>query len=347
MIYDCLMFNDEVDLLDIRIRHHRPFVDHTIVIESAYTYSGKPKEYNAMRCEAFRSALAFGRATLLRFRQQPDARHPAGWAFEHLQRNLLRGYSFGAEKVSCFCCTYGRPLHVLAEAVESFLRQDYPGEAELVILNDLPGQRLTLGNHVQVPANRSIVIVNMPERIPTLGQKFRQAVDLCTGSLLLPWEDDDIYLPWRITWSVDHLKDGYYHTNRAWYEHGGPGVLVPATNLFHCNMAFTRELYDRIGGYDADDTPALDQSLYRRLTAAGAVGMETPWDKVHYIYRWQHSGSWHGSGLGDAVPVDETARRVAEDVKAKRVGLGEQVLVPKWSRDWVALAAAAAKAVKP
>lgn len=246
-------------------------------------------------------------------------------------------------KVSCFCCTYGRPLHVLAEAVESFLRQTYQGEAELVILNDLPGQRIALADSVRVPANRSIVIVNMTERIPTLGKKFRRSVDLCTGYLLLPWEDDDIYMPWRIAWSVEHLRDGYYHTNRAWYEHGGPGVLVPATNLFHCNMAFARELYDRIGGYDADDTPALDQSLYRRLTAAGAVGMDTPWERVHYIYRWQHSGSWHGSGMGGAQPTEEAGRRVALDIARRSIPMGEVEIKPAWTRNWTQIAEQAAK----
>jgi glycosyltransferase involved in cell wall biosynthesis len=244
-------------------------------------------------------------------------------------------------KVSCFCCTYGRPPAVLAEAVESFLRQDYPGVAELVILNDLHGQRLHL-DRAAIPGNRVIVIANNQERYRTLGAKFCAAVDLCSGTVLFPWEDDDIYLPWRISYSLERMVNGYYHTNRAWYEHGGPGVLVSATNLFHCNMAFTRELYDFIGGYDSDDTPALDQSLHRRLMAAGVSGQLVPWDRVHYIYRWQWSGSWHGSGMGDATPTDEAGRRTAMAIAARQVPVGDVSLRPAWSRDWLALAQKAA-----
>lgn len=245
-------------------------------------------------------------------------------------------------RVSCYCCTYGRPPRVLAEAVESFLRQDFQGEAELVILNDLAGQKLTL-DPARVPAGRAVRVINCDDRCPSLGYKFRMAVGLCRGEILLPWEDDDIFLPWRISWSLANLRDGYYHTNRAWYEHGGPGILVPTTNLFHCNMAFTKALYAQVGGYDRDDTAALDQSLFCRLTAAGAKGMDTPWSDVHYIYRWQHSGSWHGSGMDGAPPTEEAARRVATDIARGSVPMGEVEIKPAWLRDWTALAAKAAK----
>jgi len=44
-------------------------------------------------------------------------------------------------KISCLCPTYGRP-QCLEEAIFSFLTQDYQGEKELVILNDLADQTL-------------------------------------------------------------------------------------------------------------------------------------------------------------------------------------------------------------
>src|SRR5262245_8679210 len=48
----------------------------------------------------------------------------------------------GAPSVSCMCLTYGRPPHLVEEAIESFLRQDYRGQKELIVLNDLFGQEL-------------------------------------------------------------------------------------------------------------------------------------------------------------------------------------------------------------
>ena len=39
-------------------------------------------------------------------------------------------------KLAAICCTYKRPA-LLAEAMECFLRQDYPGELrELIVLDD-------------------------------------------------------------------------------------------------------------------------------------------------------------------------------------------------------------------
>ena len=46
-------------------------------------------------------------------------------------------------KVSCYCPTYGR-TSFLEEAIYSFLNQDYDGEKELIILNDLEDQTLFL-----------------------------------------------------------------------------------------------------------------------------------------------------------------------------------------------------------
>ena len=43
--------------------------------------------------------------------------------------------------ISAKCITYGR-VSTLEEAIYSFLQQDYPGEKELVIVNDYPKQKL-------------------------------------------------------------------------------------------------------------------------------------------------------------------------------------------------------------
>ena len=40
MIYDCFPFNNELDLLEIRLNHHDYFVDKFVLSESKWTYSG-------------------------------------------------------------------------------------------------------------------------------------------------------------------------------------------------------------------------------------------------------------------------------------------------------------------
>ena len=93
--------------------------------------------------------------------------------------------------VSCYCPTYGRP-RLLEEAIESFLRQDYTGAKELVVLNDHVEQQLIF-DHPEVR------IINSGERIVPVARKFNECVDLCNGEVLFPWDDDDIYLPWKIS----------------------------------------------------------------------------------------------------------------------------------------------------
>lgn len=43
MIYDCFMFLDEFEILDIRLRELENVVDRFVLVESAETHSGKPK----------------------------------------------------------------------------------------------------------------------------------------------------------------------------------------------------------------------------------------------------------------------------------------------------------------
>jgi beta-1,4-mannosyl-glycoprotein beta-1,4-N-acetylglucosaminyltransferase len=95
MLYDCLMFNDELDLLEIRLNHHS-FVDKFVIIESSRTYSGIPKPYhyqeNKERFAAFHHKIQHIMLDLP-FTDNKD------WKYEHLQRNMLRGVSFEPEDI--------------------------------------------------------------------------------------------------------------------------------------------------------------------------------------------------------------------------------------------------------
>ncbi|MBV7332940.1 glycosyltransferase [Chloroflexi bacterium TSY] len=87
--------------------------------------------------------------------------------------------------VSCICPTYGR-VALLEEAIYSFLRQDYPGEKELIVLNDFAEQTLEF-DHPEVR------IVNLPKRFHSVGEKYKAAAALATHDLVFVWHDDDIY----------------------------------------------------------------------------------------------------------------------------------------------------------
>ena len=98
MIYDCFMFYDETDLLDLRIAHHAPFVDRFALVESAYTYSGRWKGFKSGESRAFWKMLNDGRAYRIQL-EFSQADRAAGWEFEHLQRDMLRGFGFRDDDV--------------------------------------------------------------------------------------------------------------------------------------------------------------------------------------------------------------------------------------------------------
>jgi glycosyltransferase involved in cell wall biosynthesis len=128
--------------------------------------------------------------------------------------------------VSCICMTYGRP-EVLEEAIHSFLLQDYAGRKEMIVLNDYAEQTLLL-DHSEVR------VVNCPKRFRTVGEKMNAAVALASHDVLFVWDDDDIYLPHRLRFSIEHLdkQKGFFKPDKGWlWQHGE--LSGPLENLFH------------------------------------------------------------------------------------------------------------------
>jgi len=238
--------------------------------------------------------------------------------------------------ISCVCLTYGRP-HVLAQAVESFKRQDYQGPAELVIVNDYAEQKL----QCSVPGVRC---VNLPERVLPLGRKYNQAIwEHCDGDYIAIWEDDDIFLPWRLSVQMDALRAGnpWHHTGRAWFE-AHKGELYPANNLHHSALAFSRAAFEDAGGYPQErDHCSLDKDLMHRLGVCGN-SLTLDWERVYYIYRWQHTGSYHGSATQNA-DMGERARIWVEQRNPQK---GTVEIEPSWELPWDDMARKAARHVR-
>lgn len=150
----------------------------------------------------------------------------------------------GLPLVSCCLATYGRPpdrKFLIEEAIESYLRQSYPNK-ELVILNDCPGQQLEL----QIPGVR---VFNVDARYPTLGDKRNAVVELCKGELLAVWDDDDISLPWRLSYSVEHMGEyEYYCPAFSWYQDREflyTDVHIIASGAL---SIYRRDAFDAVGG---------------------------------------------------------------------------------------------------
>jgi hypothetical protein len=239
--------------------------------------------------------------------------------------------SGGYPAVSCICPTYGRPK-LLEEAIQSFLLQDYPGPKELIVLNDFDRQFLMF-DHPEV------TIINLPRRFRTLGEKHNAAVALALHDLIFVWDDDDIYLPHRLTFSVERfdMRKGFFKPGRAWLWHDGR-LSGPEASVFAAGSCWSRELFERVRSY-APMGFGHDAEMEARFEEV-APGSTRSYDigskDIYYVYRWGGTGTYHGSGFGHD-QHRATAEFVDEQVRLGLLQTGRIALAPRWKVDYVEL----------
>jgi glycosyltransferase involved in cell wall biosynthesis len=235
--------------------------------------------------------------------------------------------------VSCICPTYAR-VELLEEAVGSFLEQDYPGEKELIVLNDY-GEQLLQFAHPQVR------IVNLPTRLDSVGEKYNALVALCSYDLVFVWHDDDIYLPHRLSYSVAHFdaRRGFFKAGQAWFLNNA-ALSGPEHNIFHGGSCWSRDLFVRVGGYPHIDT-GYDVRFEERCdderpgcTSGSTVAARD----AYYIYRWQGTQSYHLSAWAAEFDAGELVVAYVRDrADHGEVGSGPIQLNPRTSRRYVEL----------
>jgi hypothetical protein len=235
--------------------------------------------------------------------------------------------------VSCLCPTWNRfPNHgfLLEETIESFARSTYPLEKrELIILNDTPGQLL-------FSLTPGVIIVNVPTRFRTLGEKRNTLTALAKGEIFFPWDDDDISLPGRISLSVEKLleKDGvryeypfygYLNPRNYWFYTPEKKIEVPRSLGYgHNASVYTLEAFRKAGGYpfiSVGEDRDLD-SLFRKRVAVKDLLESLPYEEWWYIYRWGVSPR-HLSGK----PGTETHYR---EIGTERIERGTYRIEPRW-----------------
>jgi glycosyltransferase involved in cell wall biosynthesis len=235
------------------------------------------------------------------------------------------------------CLTFGRPQRILEEAVYSFLNQDYPGPKELLILNDFTQQTIVF-DHPQV------TVVNLAERFRTVGEKRNAAAARCRHDLLAVWDDDDIYLPHRLSFSVSQYDEQRRFFKPTWAFVLNDGVISgPSEYLFHSGSMWHRSLFDEVGGYvhmgsgeDADI-----EARFKKVIGPGMYyGLIQPCE-IYYLYRWSGTESYHLSFFGRDRPDRSGSNKVMEFVldQLERgiIRPGEIALQPQWSVDYAQL----------
>jgi glycosyltransferase involved in cell wall biosynthesis len=235
------------------------------------------------------------------------------------------------------CPTFGR-VALLEESIECFLRQDYEGKIELIILNDLVGQTLSITDS-RINESREIRIINMPERFDTLGEKRNAGAEFSRYEWIMTWGDDDIHLPWEITEAIGWLQNNDKEIGflgNYFFDSGGKTEIRLKQSL-PGPFLMKKECFVEIGGISemncGEDASFL---LKAHKSKRKAVRMDC---RPGFIYRWG-TGHYHISGLGPDkegkvsgyIKIGEWMQKAMSDGK---IPSGEVQLKPHLDKDWV------------
>ncbi|MGH8498132.1 MAG: glycosyltransferase, partial [Methylococcales bacterium] len=204
--------------------------------------------------------------------------------------------------IACLCPTYKRPEY-LRNSIACFVSQTHPNKV-LVILDDA-------GQHAarEFPAE-DWRLVSQPDRCPNLPAKFNALAAMAPrADILVVWEDDDIYLPHHLAAIAEAAAStgeaAYFAPNRVLTttNHLRSGTREnAASGGFHASWAYTRRLWELLGGYDYGNRLDFDQHMGRRCRDAVGVAHYDETDigrrfGPSYVYRWGN-GVYHGSQAG-------------------------------------------------
>jgi glycosyltransferase involved in cell wall biosynthesis len=230
-------------------------------------------------------------------------------------------------KLAAICCTYKRP-GPLAEAVESFLRQDHPADLREMIVLDDAGQYAPDA----LAGAAGVRLVTLPHRFRTLGEKRNASAALVSADVdaYCVWDDDDIYLPWHMSAAAAALAEADYTIPTVIYTDRRTRLERKDNQyLFHGAWAFRREAFEQVGGYPFIQS-GQDQGLLRRFKAARLRRADpiqhNP--RPSYIYRWHTAHAHHISAMGP----DGYARL------GDQSATGINSIAPRWERDWLGMA---------
>jgi len=225
-------------------------------------------------------------------------------------------------KISFQCITYARPT-LLAEAIQCFLLQDYPGEKEMVILNDHPEIIVKPHPSIDIP---TIKFVNLPERVATIGEKRNICCEMCTGDIIMPQDDDDISLPWRMSVSMQYMRNKHYFKPERYIKLRRGVISGVQKNVAHAMGAFSKELWIKAGKYAVMQS-GQDQTMENAFKKTGMRDVRSiKNEELFYIYRWSSTGSYHLSTYG----WNRGFANCASFVKKKQIKSGEYIIKPNW-----------------
>lgn len=231
--------------------------------------------------------------------------------------------------ITVLTITYQRS-HLLEEAIESFLQQDFTGESELIIVNDSDKVDYVF-NHPKVK------IYNVKNRFTSLWEKLKFGIDHASYDHVYRLDDDDLLTPWALKNSWDDIvnnpdfeiyrSDGHYFFSNNEFKY--------ISNNINNGNIYTKKYIDRIslemiGVGNGEDT-------IMTFNHNAKIFMSNRKEKS-MIYRWG-MGTYHISGMGLNTSqeisnrTDELVETIAKN-QQKNTEEGTLMLHPHFNLDY-------------
>jgi glycosyltransferase involved in cell wall biosynthesis len=204
-------------------------------------------------------------------------------------------------KVLLIVPTYGR-IPFLNRMLASFLSQNYD-DKELAIVND--------DKNVELCCNsKNVICVNLNKKI-LVGQKRNLAVNLGFYDLYMPHDDDDVFLPSRISNNVRIFESNpgisMYHDLMSYIVYGS--TFKPSSSGPSC-MSFTRKAWFDVEGYKHPINAGEDQEFINKIKGGIRGGNE---NELDYVYNFGGL-NYHLSCASDT-SIEQIAYRQLLDMK--------------------------------
>jgi hypothetical protein len=221
-IYDCFMFNNELDVLAVRLHELYPVVDHFVIVEANRTHAGHPKpmhfQENRSRFSPFADKIIYVPVYDL-----PDG---GAWGRENFQRNCIaRGLTALSDEDLVLVSDADE---ILRPEVVATLRYDH---------HDLFGFRHALFYYRFNYANTLREQVHEVWAVGVRGRKFQSAVaarnlkyvmERCRNWLWVRRQNGRIipHAGWHFSWLGDEAHVSYKLQSYAHQEYNDPARVV-------------------------------------------------------------------------------------------------------------------------
>jgi glycosyltransferase involved in cell wall biosynthesis len=210
--------------------------------------------------------------------------------------------------ISVVTITYQRH-HILEEAINSFLLQDYNGSSEMIVVNDSPLVEYKFDHP-------NVRVINIKDRFLSITKKLEWAMKEAKGDYLYRLDDDDLLAPWALSSviedTVTHPGYDIYRSKQQYYFVDNKFNKI-ASNVNNGNV-YSKEFINRItfpgekSGEDAKLTFHLGGSIY-----------EPSNKKPTMLYRWGMN-TYHISGTGIKSNI-EVQKQTDRLLKSKEQGV--------------------------